>query len=269
MPDAEAAVAIVCARRPSESVLLMRRAERDGDPWSGHWSLPGGRRDPTDRDLLHTALRELQEECGVRLAPGLLAAMLPVRPARRKGGGALPVTPFLFRVESELPATPDGREAVETAWAPLGLLRNPASHRLLPVPGYPPTLLFPAVPLGPVPLWGFTHRLLCDWLELSPPRAQAERLARNAARETLDFLLDRGLTLLQDWRPGSSAGRPTKVASVGGGLPVLEVLERLSRPAGFVLALQRVEVSTTQVQLTGFYEDYRIAADTSAVRQVP
>src|SRR5215472_6528479 len=45
----EAAVAIVHARgAPSgsdaESVLLIRRTERPNDPWSGHWSFPGGRR---------------------------------------------------------------------------------------------------------------------------------------------------------------------------------------------------------------------------------
>ena len=30
------------------ALLLMRRAERAGDPWSGHVSFPGGRVDPRD-----------------------------------------------------------------------------------------------------------------------------------------------------------------------------------------------------------------------------
>ena len=68
MTEAEAAVAIVQAHGERESVLLMRRAEREGDSWSGHWSFPGGWRQAGDRDLLCTALRELEEECGVRLA---------------------------------------------------------------------------------------------------------------------------------------------------------------------------------------------------------
>src|SRR5262245_33353929 len=37
-----AAVAIVLHDEPAPRVLLMKRAERAGDPWSGHISLPGG-----------------------------------------------------------------------------------------------------------------------------------------------------------------------------------------------------------------------------------
>jgi len=69
--EPQAAVAIVSARQPRESVLLIRRSERGDDPRSGHWSFPGGRRDPEDPDLLHTALRELEGECGTRDAMSL------------------------------------------------------------------------------------------------------------------------------------------------------------------------------------------------------
>jgi 8-oxo-dGTP diphosphatase len=68
MPEPEAAVAIVQAGSPPGSILLIRRSEREDDSWSGHWSLPGGRRDPDDPDILHTALRELAEECGIELS---------------------------------------------------------------------------------------------------------------------------------------------------------------------------------------------------------
>src|SRR5581483_6053427 len=67
MRQPDAAVAIVHTRSAPESVLLMRRSERANDSWSGHWSLPGGRCDPADTSLVHTALRELAEECGVHL----------------------------------------------------------------------------------------------------------------------------------------------------------------------------------------------------------
>ncbi|MGH7466016.1 MAG: NUDIX domain-containing protein, partial [Longimicrobiales bacterium] len=61
----EAAVAILVRPRDALELLLIRRAELHGDPWSGHIALPGGRRAPDDADLLATACRETEEEVGV------------------------------------------------------------------------------------------------------------------------------------------------------------------------------------------------------------
>lgn len=173
MADADAAVAIVHARR-ADSVLLMRRAERKEDPWSGHWSFPGGRCDPSDPDLLHTALRELEEECGIHLERDCLEAALPVATARRRVGRFLKVAPFVFRVDDELPVLVDLREAVEAVWVRVAMLRDPARHELLAVPGMPVETRFPAIDLNGVPLWGFTYRLMSEWLGVGsgdPPEA--------------------------------------------------------------------------------------------------
>ena len=164
MAETEAAVAILHSRAAEESVLLIRRAERDGDPWSGHWAFPGGRREASDAGLLDTALRELEEECGVRLSREHLETELPRRFALRWNGAPVPVTPFVFRVERELEAAPDELEAVQTLWAPLSLLRDPRNHQLMPAPGLPPGDCRPAVALPGAPLWGFTYKLICDWL---------------------------------------------------------------------------------------------------------
>lgn len=73
----EAAVAVLLAKHPVESILLIRRATNPADPWSGHWSFPGGRRDVSDPDLVTTALRELNEECGILLDRTQLTRELP------------------------------------------------------------------------------------------------------------------------------------------------------------------------------------------------
>jgi 8-oxo-dGTP pyrophosphatase MutT (NUDIX family) len=172
MPEPEAAVAIVYARQPEESVLLIRRAEREDDPWSGHWSLPGGRREPEDPDLLRTALRELEEECAVRLGREHLKAVLQPTLAGRRVGKFVLVAPFLFHVDAALPTVLDPREAVEALWTPLSVLRDPARHALRPVPGQPSDMQFPAIELSGVPLWGFTYRLISDWLGLSSKLGQ-------------------------------------------------------------------------------------------------
>jgi 8-oxo-dGTP pyrophosphatase MutT (NUDIX family) len=166
MADSEAAVAIVRTQGPDEAVLLIRRAERVGDPWSGHWSFPGGRRDPQDHDLLETALRELAEECGIVLTEANLDAELPARPVGRRVGMAMMVAPFVFRVEHELPTALDHREAVEALWTPLRMLRDESRHTLQSVPGMPEEMQFPAMDLNGVPLWGFTYQLVTDWLEI-------------------------------------------------------------------------------------------------------
>src|SRR5688500_19473207 len=61
----EAAVALLLRAHEELELLLIKRAEQESDPWSGHVALPGGRRDAEDPDLLHTALREAEEEVGI------------------------------------------------------------------------------------------------------------------------------------------------------------------------------------------------------------
>ena len=61
-----AAVALICAPDP-DAILIIKRAERLGDPWSGQMGLPGGRASVTDSDLMATAIRETQEEVGIEL----------------------------------------------------------------------------------------------------------------------------------------------------------------------------------------------------------
>src|ERR1043166_1718147 len=196
MLEAEAAVAIVLAREPEEAVLLMRRAERAGDSWSGHWSFPGGRRDATDADLLHTALRELEEECGIRLSRADLAGELPPRIAGRRVGAYLLVAPFVFQVDSELATVLAPLEAVTSAWIPLSWLRDLDRHHMRAVPGVSPDVLFPAVDLECAPLWGFTYRVLVEGLGFGATPAGAFA----AADSVLRFLEAEGAAIRAPWQ---------------------------------------------------------------------
>ena len=49
-------------------ILMIERAQRAGDPWSGHMGFPGGRVDAGDVHSYAAALRECMEEIGLDLA---------------------------------------------------------------------------------------------------------------------------------------------------------------------------------------------------------
>src|SRR5262250_100906 len=66
-----AAVALILRENLGAAELLMiKRAVRAGDHWSGNLALPGGRWQIEDPDLLCTAIRETREEIGIALMDG-------------------------------------------------------------------------------------------------------------------------------------------------------------------------------------------------------
>ena len=93
-----AVAAVFCAGDHGTELLLIRRAEDERDPWSGHIALPGGRMDPDDRDLRATAIRETREELGFELEGdaflGRFDEIRAIARARRIPPSAGPVSPF-------------------------------------------------------------------------------------------------------------------------------------------------------------------------------
>jgi len=215
----------------------MRRAERADDSWSGHWSFPGGRREHIDVDLLHTALRELEEECGIRLRRDDLESALPERVAGSRVGRFMLVAPFTFRIPGELATILDPSEAAQANWIPLNLLRDTSRHHLRNVPRGAPDLFFPAVDLDVAPLWGFTWRVLVEWLGLGPRLDIA-----TVAGELLDFVTSHGCSLEQHWAAGT--------ARVRGRIPAEETIAHFSAPGPHVFALLRIEIRPDRIRLT-------------------
>jgi 8-oxo-dGTP diphosphatase len=268
MSEPAASVAIVRAREPRASILLIRRSERKEDSWSGHWSFPGGRRDPEDSDLLHTALRELQEECGIRLDREHMESALPPVLARRRTGPFVLVAPFVFSVDEELPAIVDHEEAVEALWVPQSTWCDPAQHGLRAIPGLPPHWLFPAIEMKHIPVWGFTYRLATEWLGLLPKDCPVEQPGFDAARRVLDFLLSHGMALKRDWetreaQPNSADRQPVRVAVVAGVIPTELVVAHFSGPGESIPAINLLEVLSDRIRVVGLaFEEYLIASPT-------
>lgn len=147
-------------------LLLIRRAERSGDPWSGHMALPGGREDPGDPDPLFTAVRETREEVGIELDGGTVLGRLDdVRPV--SGAPRIAVSAWVFAV-SRHTATRTNHEVDLAIWVPLPELLDPgASREYLYSMAGGETLAFPALGYQDHVIWGLTHRILAQFLEIA------------------------------------------------------------------------------------------------------
>jgi len=114
-----AAVAIII--NPNDrggSILLIRRTERVGDPWSGQMAFPGGHKSHDDRDFLATAIREAREEVGIDLQEHELLGPLPVMYSRTR---RVPVAPYVFQLKADV-AVKSNDEVAESFWVPLSTL---------------------------------------------------------------------------------------------------------------------------------------------------
>jgi 8-oxo-dGTP pyrophosphatase MutT (NUDIX family) len=169
-PDALAAVALIRVAGTDPEYLLLRRAANPKDPWSGHFALPGGRREPGDRDLLETCIRETLEECGVRLETGHLVRALPLAVAGGHMGRPMGVAPFLFEVPSKPELLLDPREIAESHWLPQSYLRDPANRLLAAMVASLPDRTFPCIRVSGSAgaIWGFTYGVLETFWESQP-----------------------------------------------------------------------------------------------------
>jgi 8-oxo-dGTP pyrophosphatase MutT (NUDIX family) len=166
-PEARpAAVALILTQRADGlAILLIRRAERAGDPWSGQIALPGGRRDPGDVDLVATAIRETREETGVDLAAAERLGALDDLYPRVQHLPAVVVRPFVFAL-AHAPELSLSDEVSDAFWVSVAYLRDPAHRRDVKLNIRGAARTFPAYVLGDHLLWGMTERILTPFLEL-------------------------------------------------------------------------------------------------------
>src|SRR4051812_15413568 len=147
-------------------VLLIKRAEAEGDPWSGHVACPGGRMEPRDHDLEQTAIRETWEETGVDLARDgrVLGALDDISP-RTPTLPPIIVRPYVAVVKPELEIV-QSSEVAEAFWVPLAALRERAAWgtAMVPIRGAGARQVA-AFRHGAYTVWGLTERVLRQFLE--------------------------------------------------------------------------------------------------------
>jgi 8-oxo-dGTP pyrophosphatase MutT (NUDIX family) len=126
-------------------------------------ALPGGRKDPSEPDLLATAIRETAEETGLALHPehriGTLDDVVPRTPVLPP----IAVRPYVFVLEHrpELSLNP---EVAAARWVPLDFLLHPHTYNSVQLEIRGEQRVFPAYRLDDSVVWGMTERILSNLL---------------------------------------------------------------------------------------------------------
>jgi 8-oxo-dGTP pyrophosphatase MutT (NUDIX family) len=154
-----AAVAIVLRdAADGPEMLFIERAQRLGDPWSGHMAFPGGRVDPTDADPRAAAERETREEVGLDLTDAERLGRLDDLHAGIRVVAPLVLSAFVYQASARGPLSPN-HEVREALWVPVARLCDPTAH----VQHRWGVGFFPGIVVG-IPerhvVWGLTYQLL-------------------------------------------------------------------------------------------------------------
>lgn len=170
-PGDRAAVSAVIRSHPAHGaeLLFIRRAEHPLDPWSGHMAFPGGRREPHDPDLSHTALRETLEEVGLDLRrDGALLTRLDDVPAIARGERmGLVIAPFVCALDRPAETVTQPEEVAETLWVPLSTLAAGEGEGLYAYHHKGTDLQLPCIRLGDRVVWGLTYFMLQTLLQVA------------------------------------------------------------------------------------------------------
>jgi len=157
--NANAAVAVILSREDDDfSVLLVKRVDNLGDPWSGQIGLPGGKRETKDENLHQCVVRETLEETGIDLARGRLLGLLPA--LRSIPRPDLMIVPFAVFFEHEPAVILNHKELESFVWIPLEQI---AESRSIVKIGVRET---PAFVVGETVIWGLTFRIPESYIEI-------------------------------------------------------------------------------------------------------
>lgn len=160
-----AAVALVLREVDDDlEALFIRRAEHDGDPWSGDLAFPGGRIDPEDRDARAAAERESIEELALDLSEARFLGQIS---DVRGHAELIRVSAFVYGIEGDPVLTPN-YEIREAFWSPLSQSTDPDCQEVREFSYLDQSVSMPTIRLledarAPV-LWGITYKFLDDFM---------------------------------------------------------------------------------------------------------
>jgi 8-oxo-dGTP pyrophosphatase MutT (NUDIX family) len=125
----KAAVALIfrLAKGDALELLFIKRAEYEGDPWSGQIAFPGGRVEAGDVSLAETAIRETREETGIDLArEGMIIGTLDDLRPRSIRLPAIMVRPYVALLDRSEPLVLSPEVAL-SFWLPFAAMADAES----------------------------------------------------------------------------------------------------------------------------------------------
>lgn len=156
--DSHAAVAILLRERKGDlEFFLVKRAEVEGDPWSGDMAFPGGKRASPRENLIDTAARETLEETAIDIREkAKLGYMKPIYSSVRTNMKVQPVV-YVFDEDPEVKLN---YELTRHLWAPLNELVNSRTE------DYVKGWFGEIYKYDGEVVWGLTYKMLKQLIEL-------------------------------------------------------------------------------------------------------
>jgi len=150
-------------------MLMIRRAVREGDPWSGHMGFPGGRRDPEDSSSQACAARETHEEIGLDLGKhgALLCELSDVNTGWRPDRPEMLIAPFVYWLDA-VPTLSLNHEVDDVVWVPLGFFQEPDNRQALKWEWRGESIQSDAYYYDDNQIWGLSLMMIDELLEIVP-----------------------------------------------------------------------------------------------------
>ncbi len=160
--QASVSIIMYLSGKKSYQFLLIKRTDYNGHH-SGQVSLPGGKADITDSTLLHTAIRETNEEIGIRLSETSYLGKLT--PLHIQVSGFL-VTPFVFYISEPKNFTIDKNEVQYVIRSDISLLLTEDTLKTTRIKVKENEIQAPYFDIEGEVVWGATSMILAEFKEI-------------------------------------------------------------------------------------------------------
>jgi 8-oxo-dGTP pyrophosphatase MutT (NUDIX family) len=152
-------------------LLMIQRAERSGDPWSGQMGFPGGRMDDGDANIFATAMREMHEEMGIEASRfELIGRLSDLMTRSQVWHKPMVITPFVGRLHGDHFCV--NHEVASVVWIPLAFLADVSNRQAMPYNGYGLSMQLPCYVYDNKRIWGLSLAMIDELLNLLMPGLQ-------------------------------------------------------------------------------------------------